>query len=105
MLMGNDHVCPIGGIGSVRIRMHDGVVKELKEVRFVPQLTKNIISLGTLEAAGYRVILEDATVKVTKGSMVVMRGVRENNLYYLKGKTVIGGLAASITTEEDTTTL
>ena len=103
MLMGNDHVCPIDDIGSVRIRMYDGVVRELKEVRFVSQLTKNIISLGTLEAAGYRVILEDATVKVTKGSMVVMRGVRENYLYYLKGKTVTGGLAASITTEEDTT--
>ncbi|XP_020270866.1 uncharacterized protein LOC109846053 [Asparagus officinalis] len=66
---------------------------------------KNIISLGTLEAAGYRVILDDATVKVMNGSMVVMRGVRENNLYYLKGKTITGGLAASITTDEDTTTL
>ncbi|ONK57948.1 uncharacterized protein A4U43_C09F5950 [Asparagus officinalis] len=104
VLMENDHVCSIGGISTVRIMMHDGVTRELKEVRFVPQL-KNIISLGTLEAAGYRVILEDATVKVTKGSMLVIRDVRESNLYYLKGKTVTGALTASITTEKDTTTL
>ncbi|ONK80561.1 uncharacterized protein A4U43_C01F19200 [Asparagus officinalis] len=80
VLMGNDHVCPISGISSVRIRMLDEVTRELKEE-------------------------EDATLKVMKGSMVVMRGVRENNLYYLKGKTVTGGLTASITTEEDTTIL
>ncbi|XP_020266328.1 uncharacterized protein LOC109841800 [Asparagus officinalis] len=33
VLMGNDHVCPISGISSVRIRMHNGVTRELKEVR------------------------------------------------------------------------
>jgi len=27
---------------------------------------------------------------MTKGSMVVMKGIRRNNLYYLKGGTVTG---------------
>jgi len=31
-----------------------------------------------------------------KGSMVVMKGVRQNNLYYLKGSTVIGQVETSI---------
>ncbi|XP_020250019.1 uncharacterized protein LOC109827417 [Asparagus officinalis] len=105
VLMENDHVCPISGIGTVRIRMCDGVTRELKEVKFIPQLTKNIISLGTLETSGYKVIMENATLKVTKESMVVMRDVQKNNLYYLKGKTITEGLAAYITTEEDSTHL
>ena len=89
VLMGNDHKCSIGGIGTVRIRMSDGVIRELVGVRFVPQLRKNIISLGALEAAGYRVTLADARLKVTFGSMIVMKGVRRRNLYYLHGSTVI----------------
>jgi len=37
------------GIGTVRIKMFDGVVRDLKDVRYVPQMNKNIISVGALE--------------------------------------------------------
>ena len=49
IVMGNDQSCGICGIGTMQIRMHDGVVRELKKVRFVPQLKKNLISVGALE--------------------------------------------------------
>ena len=87
--MDNDHECPIGGIDTIRIRMSDGVIRELVRVRFVPQLKKKIISLGVLEAAGYRVTLADARLNVIFGSMIMMKGVRKSNLYYLLGSTVI----------------
>ena len=32
--------------------MFDGMVQELKEVRYVPQLKRNLISVGTLEMFG-----------------------------------------------------
>ena len=32
--------------------------------------------------------IRDGVLKMIKGSMVVMKGVRRNNLYYLKGSTV-----------------
>ena len=38
--MGNDTVCPIEGIGSINIRMFDGVVRKLQGVRYVPKLKK-----------------------------------------------------------------
>ena len=50
--MGNDTVCPIEGIGSINIRMFDGVVRKLQGVRYVSELKKNLISLGTLDAEG-----------------------------------------------------
>ena len=50
--MSDDHPCNIEGIGTVRVKMIDGIVQELKEVRYVPQLKRNLISLGTLETLG-----------------------------------------------------
>ena len=37
-LMGDDHTCRMEGIGTILIKMFDGVVRELKSVRYVPQL-------------------------------------------------------------------
>ena len=42
--------CKVIGIGTVRIKMHDGIVRNLKDVRHVPHLKKNLISLGTLDS-------------------------------------------------------
>ena len=50
--MGGDHPCNMEGIGTVQIKMFDGMVWELNEVRYVPQLKRNLIYVGTLEALG-----------------------------------------------------
>jgi len=80
--MGNDHPCNVEGIGTVRVKMFDGIVRELKGVRYAPQLKRNLIFVGALEALGLVVSIRDGVLKMTKGSMVVMKGVRRNNLYY-----------------------
>ena len=41
-------------------------------------------------------ILEDKILKVAEGSIVVMKMIRDRNLYYLKGSTVTGVLTASV---------
>ena len=45
--MGDDHPCNVEGMGTVRIKMIDGIVRELKEVRYV-SLSKKILSLLVL---------------------------------------------------------
>ena len=47
--MGDNHPCNIEGMGTVRIKMEDGMVRELKEVRYIPQLKRNLISVGALK--------------------------------------------------------
>jgi len=94
-VIGDDHQCNIEGMGTVHIKMEDGIVRELKDVRYVPQLKKNLISVGTFEALGLVVSIRDGVLKMTKGSMVVMKGVRQENLYYLKGSTVTGQVETS----------
>lgn len=50
VLMGSDIAYKIVGIGTIRIRMHDGIVRTLTNVRHMPDLKKKLISLGTLES-------------------------------------------------------
>ena len=63
-------------------------------MRYVPQMKTNIISVGAVESKGLKVTLENGILKITKISMVVMKGVRDRNLYYLKDSTDTGALTA-----------
>ncbi|KAH9733925.1 retrovirus-related pol polyprotein from transposon TNT 1-94-like protein [Citrus sinensis] len=103
VVMGNDQPCRTMGLGTIRLKMFDRMVRELKEVRFVPALKKNLISVGALEAKGYKVTIEDGIMKFTHGAMVILQGVRRHNLYYLKGGTTDETNVAE--THNDTTEL
>ena len=61
----DDHPCNIEGIGTVQIKMFDGMVRELQEVRYVPQVKKNLILFGALEALGRAVSVRDGVLKLT----------------------------------------
>nr|ABA99467.1 retrotransposon protein, putative, Ty1-copia subclass [Oryza sativa Japonica Group] len=52
--MGDDNPRVIMGIGSVQIKTHDGMTRTLKYVRHIPGMARNLISLSTLDAEGYK---------------------------------------------------
>ncbi|CAL9078946.1 unnamed protein product, partial [Musa textilis] len=56
--------------------MHDGIVRTLTNVRHVPDLKKNLISLGTLEALGCKYTVEGGVMKVSRNAIVVMKACR-----------------------------
>ena len=92
------------GICTVHTKIFDGMVHELKEVRYVLQL-KNLISVGILKALGLRVSVRDGVLKMTRGSIVILQGVRLTNLYYLKGSMVTGKVTVFISSDDDCTRL
>ena len=102
---GDDHPCNMEGIGTVYIKMFDGIVRELKKVRYVPQLKRNLIFVGSLKALDLEVSIGDSVLKMTRGLMVILKGVRRNNLYYLKSSTVIGQVTTSTNSYNDCTQL
>jgi hypothetical protein len=103
--MGNGAHCKITSIGNIRIKMFDGVVRTLCDVRHVPEVENNLISLGTLDSNGYGYKSIGGVMKVTKGAMVVMKGQKNSkNIYKLLGSTVVGGIA-SVESESDCTVL
>jgi len=105
VVMGNGDRCEVAGVGSVRLRTHDGLVKVLSDVRHVPKASKNLISVGSLTAKGYKFSGEDDCISITKGSLILMKGKKlgPGKLYMLKGETVVGdaAVASSLSGEEN----
>ena len=66
MLMCDDHTCRMEGICTIFIKIFDGMVRELKDVRYVSQLKKNLISFRALEAQALKELLEVAFSKYSK---------------------------------------
>jgi hypothetical protein len=72
--LGNDATCTIIGMGTIKVKMSDSVVRTLEEVRHIPDMKKKLISLGTLDSKCYSYKSENGIMKVSKGAMVVMTG-------------------------------
>ena len=81
--MGNDVPCKTVGISPIQIKMHDGVIRTLIEVCHVPELKKNLISVGVLDSKRFECSAEGGVMEIRKGSFVVMRGIKKGNLYIL----------------------
>ena len=99
--MGNDAACQIVGIGSVQIRIHDNLVRTLTDVHHVPQLKKNLISLGVLDFKGCQINATGGILTVMKGDATVLKEVRQKSLYVLQGKIVSGVAAVASSSESD----
>ena len=91
VLMGNHASCKVASIGTVRIRMFDGIVRTLGDFRHVPDLKRNLISLTTLNAKGYKYTGEGGVLKISKRALVVMKGHQKTIMLYVsQGPTVTG---------------
>ena len=86
--MSNNVSCKVADIGTVCIKMFDRVVRTLGDVRHVSDLKRNLISLSTLDAKGYKYTSERGVLKISKGAIVVMKGHQKTAmLYVIQGST------------------
>ena len=82
--MANNSITKVQGIGSVRFRNPDGTTFVLHEVRYMPGIARNLISLGTLERKGCEFKGSDGMLKIVMGCSVIMRGeMRGNDTLYI----------------------
>ncbi|KAG6430584.1 hypothetical protein SASPL_108654 [Salvia splendens] len=100
-------VCKVVGIGSIKIRTHDGVFCTLNDVKHVPQMTKNLISLSTLDSKGLSFKGESGVMRILKGSKVVLTAQKRGTLYVLRGSIVANSadIASSEVATKDMTKL
>nr|GFA02561.1 retrovirus-related Pol polyprotein from transposon TNT 1-94 [Tanacetum cinerariifolium] len=97
VLLGDNRECKIRCIGKVRLQLKDGSSFVLHNVRYILELKRNLISLGTLEKEGYTIKLQSGKIKVINGSMVVLSGTRRDNcVYSLDDHAVAGELNTSV---------
>jgi len=77
----------VEGIGSVRMKLHDGVIRTFSNVRFVPSIVVNIISIKEMTSQGYKYVGPKWGCKVYKGRHLVLSGQKnKGNLCYLDGQ-------------------
>ncbi|KAG7532846.1 Zinc finger CCHC-type superfamily [Arabidopsis thaliana x Arabidopsis arenosa] len=84
--MANNSSTEVKGIGKVRFVNTDGTTFVLHDVRYMPGMSRNLISMGTLEAKGCEFKAADGILKVIKGCTVFMKGVRKASLYVLQAE-------------------
>ena len=75
---GNNQLCSVQGIGSIRLKMQNQSVKVLSDVRWIPEVKRNLISLK-----GCSFLSSGGKMLVKKGEDVVMKAERRGSLYYL----------------------
>ena len=79
--LGDNKPYQIVGNGKVKIKLQNVKHWLLHEVRHVARLSRNLISIGELNDEGYIVTFNDKSWKVSKGSLVVEKGVKVETLY------------------------
>nr|GEV90004.1 retrotransposon protein, putative, Ty1-copia subclass [Tanacetum cinerariifolium] len=82
-----NRACAIMGTGKVRVQMKDGSSFVRENLRYIPELKRNLIFLGTLNQEGYIVNLKNRRVKVCHKRLGHISEVR---LHELEKRDVLG---------------
>ena len=81
--------------GDVCIKTPAGNQWTLKDVKYIPCLKKNLISIGQLDSTCYATKLGKSSWKIMKGATVVARGSKSGTLYTTTGCMNIAAVAES----------
>ncbi|KAL1223474.1 Retrovirus-related Pol polyprotein from transposon TNT 1-94 [Cardamine amara subsp. amara] len=90
--MANNSVSKVAGIDSIKIRTHYGRFVTLNDVRHVPSMEKNLISVSLLDSRGFQYSGGGGVLKVYQGSDVILKGFMRGTLYILQGSTISGSV-------------
>lgn len=80
VVMGNNIACKVEGLGNVTLKFENGYMYTLERVRYVPELKRNLISMGELDDLGMCGRIGDGLMKVIKGSLVIFKGIKKNGI-------------------------
>ena len=79
--MADDETLKIMGKGDIQVKLPNETVWKLKDVRFIPSLKRNLISIGQLDQDGYCTTFTGSEWKITKEAMVIAHGKKNGTLY------------------------
>ena len=87
--MGNSASATVEGQGNVLLKMTSGKILTLKDVLYVPEIRKNLVSRSLLSKHGFRIVFESNKVTLTKSGMFVGKGYATDGLFKLNVMTII----------------
>ncbi|CAJ2668093.1 unnamed protein product [Trifolium pratense] len=103
--LGNNKACKVQGIGTIRLKMYDDRDFLLKNVRYIPELKRNLISISMFDNLGYCTRIERGVMRISNGALVIAKGSKMNGLYILEGSTVISNALVTSVENADITKL
>ena len=73
--LGDDKPCAITCISTIKIQLHDAIVRTLNNIRHILVIRNNLIFLGTLHANGFNYRSDDdrKILSVTKDDMILQQ--------------------------------
>jgi hypothetical protein len=87
--LGDDYQYPIKGMGESTHKLDSGIPMKMKDVLYVPCLTKNLLSMSALYKKCFKVAFIDGEVLMwPKGKTIedaIVIGTEEDGMYKLKG--------------------
>ena len=75
---------------KIRLKLASGSVILLTDVRFIPEIKRNLVSLGVLQKKGLSFRGESDHMEILQGAKIVMTAVRKGTLYYLDADVITG---------------
>ncbi|VFQ78891.1 unnamed protein product [Cuscuta campestris] len=99
--MGNDGSSKIIGMGDVCLETSTGCRLVLRDVRHVPDIRLSLISAGLLDDEGYANKFCDGRWKLSKGSLIMARGKKQNSLYVMQARVCSGDANVADDASED----
>ncbi|KAE8665938.1 hypothetical protein F3Y22_tig00112523pilonHSYRG00165 [Hibiscus syriacus] len=102
----NDHALDIVGVETIKLKMYDGTIKVVRDVRHVKGFKKNLLSYGLLDNNASKIKTRKGIMKVFRGALVVLKGEKiAANLYMLKGETLLEAEASVASCSSDSAML
>ncbi|KAG6756856.1 hypothetical protein POTOM_040299 [Populus tomentosa] len=93
--MGDNHAVEISGIGTIKLKMYDGLIRTISGVRHVKDLKKNLLSVGQFDSLGCKIRTDNGIMKIVKGALVVLKARKTvANMFVLMGETHHGAEAS-----------
>ncbi|XP_073223560.1 uncharacterized protein [Cicer arietinum] len=84
-MLGNGDKMKVEGIGSMRVKFHNCVMQTFYNVRYIPYVASNIISLADMFSQSYKFVGSKWDCKVyTKRYLVLREQKNEKNICYLE---------------------
>jgi transposase InsO family protein len=88
VFMGDNHALEIAGIGTIKLKMYDGLIRTITGVRHVKDLKKNLLSVGQFDSLGCKIRTDNGIMKIVKGALVVLKARKTvANMFVLMGET------------------
>lgn len=98
-------MCRVVRIGNVKLKMYDGLIYELKQVRHVPECKRNLISLDIIDKIRCIIKVQRGVLSIVKGSLVLLKGTKKSRLYILEDIAIIKEVSVSSNSNVDKTML